>query len=226
MSTSSPCHKKIKTAFEATSLHTCSPWFHRSEELPYVAPVQPSPVLSTPRSSSRLTNSLLKYTPGQYTTMLRSNIVHAQETTTSTTQTAPLSSSYVQTSNEDGTSESPTAPELSSATSPRARTSPSQIYTPFMKLMEMSSKMSIDWMKFYWNGSWWNMKYFCFVTAHVTLPYICKKPKDLWITYFSDALYFALFTKYLVILCDSPIYFTVIYLYFHFSEPIFVWIIF
>ncbi|XP_067258038.1 myocardial zonula adherens protein isoform X1 [Chanodichthys erythropterus] len=116
----------------------------RSEELPYVAPVQPSPVLSTPRSSSRLSNSLLKYTPGQYTTMLRSNVVHTQETTTSTTQTAPLSSSYVQTSNEDGTSESPTAPELSSATSPRARTSPSQIYTPFMKLMEMSSKMSID----------------------------------------------------------------------------------
>ncbi|XP_051757593.1 myocardial zonula adherens protein isoform X2 [Ctenopharyngodon idella] len=116
----------------------------RSEELLYVAPVQPSPVSSTLRSSSRLSNSLLKYTPGQYTTMLRSNVVHTQETTTSTTQTATLSSSYVHTSDEDGTSESPTAPELSSATSPRARTSPSQIYTPFMRLMEMSSKMSID----------------------------------------------------------------------------------
>ncbi|XP_067293517.1 myocardial zonula adherens protein isoform X2 [Pseudorasbora parva] len=116
----------------------------RSEEPQYVAPIQPSPVASTPRSSSRLSNSLLKYTPGQYTTMLRSSVVHAQETTSSPTQTVPLPSSYVQTNNEDGNSESPTASELSSVTSPRARTSPSQIYTPFMRLMEMSAKMNID----------------------------------------------------------------------------------
>ncbi|KAG1935099.1 myocardial zonula adherens protein isoform X2 [Pimephales promelas] len=114
----------------------------RSEEPLYVAPIQPSPVSPTPRSSSRLSYSLLKYTPGQYSTMLRSSVVHTQETTSSTTQTATLSSS--QTSNEDGKSESPPASELSSATSPRARTSPSQIYTPFMKLMEISAKMNID----------------------------------------------------------------------------------
>ncbi|KAK7170089.1 hypothetical protein R3I94_000357 [Phoxinus phoxinus] len=116
----------------------------RSEEPVYVAPFQPTPFSPTPRSSSRLSNSLLKYTPGQYSTMLRSSVVHTQETTTCTTQTATLSSSYVQTSNEDGKSESPPTSELSSATSPRARTSPSQIYTPFMKLMEMSAKMNID----------------------------------------------------------------------------------
>uniref|UniRef100_A0A672M456 Myocardial zonula adherens protein n=1 Tax=Sinocyclocheilus grahami TaxID=75366 RepID=A0A672M456_SINGR len=116
----------------------------RSEELPDITPVQPSPISSAPRSSSRLNYSLLKYTPGQYSTMLSSSVVHTQETATSPTQTAPLSSSYVQTSHEDGDSKSPTGSELSSTTSPRARTSPSQIYTPFMKLMEMSSKMNID----------------------------------------------------------------------------------
>ncbi|KTG45504.1 hypothetical protein cypCar_00004907 [Cyprinus carpio] len=110
----------------------------RSEEPPYVAPVQPSPISSALRSSSRLNYSLLKYTPGQYSSMLCSSAVNTQETATSPTQT----SSYVQTSPEDG--ESPTGSELSSTSSPRARTSPSQIYTPFMKLMEISAKMNID----------------------------------------------------------------------------------
>ncbi|XP_052459190.1 myocardial zonula adherens protein-like isoform X1 [Carassius gibelio] len=108
----------------------------RSEELPYVAPVQPSPISSALRSSSRLDYSLLKYTPGQYSSMLLSS-VRTQETSTSPTQTAPLSSSSVQTSHEDGDSKSPTGSEVSSTSSPRARTGPSQIYTPFMKLMEL-----------------------------------------------------------------------------------------
>ncbi|XP_016367511.1 myocardial zonula adherens protein isoform X2 [Sinocyclocheilus rhinocerous] len=112
----------------------------RSEEPPYVAPVQPSPISSAPRSPSRLNYSLLKYTPGQYSSMLRSSAVNTQETASSPTQT----SNYVQTSHEDGDSKSPTASELSSTGSPRARTSPSQIYTPFMKLMEISAKMNID----------------------------------------------------------------------------------
>uniref|UniRef100_A0A8C1FWQ0 Myocardial zonula adherens protein n=1 Tax=Cyprinus carpio carpio TaxID=630221 RepID=A0A8C1FWQ0_CYPCA len=103
-----------------------------------------SPISSAPRSSSRLNYSLLKYSPGQYSTMLRSSVLHTQETATSPTQTAPPASSYVQTSHEDGDSESPTGSELSSTSSPRARTSPSQICTPFMKLMEMSSKLNID----------------------------------------------------------------------------------
>lgn len=112
----------------------------RSEEPPYVAPVQPSPISSAPRSPSRLNYSLLKYTPGQYSSMLRSSAVNTQETATSPTQT----SSSVQTSHEDGDSKSPAASELSSTTSPRSRTSPSQIYTPFMKLMEISAKINID----------------------------------------------------------------------------------
>ncbi|RXN20849.1 myocardial zonula adherens -like isoform X1 [Labeo rohita] len=116
----------------------------RSEEPPYVAPVQPSPISSAPRSPSRLNYSLLKYSPSQYSTMLRSSVLNTQETATSPTQPAPVSSSSVQTSLEDGDSKSPTTSELSSTTTPRARTSPSQIYTPFMKLMEISSKMSID----------------------------------------------------------------------------------
>ncbi|XP_059371236.1 myocardial zonula adherens protein-like isoform X2 [Carassius carassius] len=109
----------------------------RSEELPYVTPVQPSPISSAMRSSSRLDYSLLKYTPGQYSSILLSRAVNTQETVTSPTQTAPLSSSSVQTSHEDGDSKSPTGSELSSTSSPRARTGPSQIYSPFMKLMEL-----------------------------------------------------------------------------------------
>lgn len=169
MSARSPCHKTFKTVFKATLLLTCSPCVHRSEEQPYVAPVQPSPISSAPRSSSRLNYSLLKYSPGQYSTMLRSSVLHTQETATSPTQT----SSYVQTSPEDG--ESPTGSELSSTSSPRARTSPSQIYTPFMKLMEISAKMNIDWMEFSWNGSsrsLWNIKYCCLVTVYVTLRHM------------------------------------------------------
>uniref|UniRef100_A0A672SU04 Myocardial zonula adherens protein n=1 Tax=Sinocyclocheilus grahami TaxID=75366 RepID=A0A672SU04_SINGR len=99
-----------------------------------------SPISSAPRSPSRLNYSLLKYTPGQYSSMLSSSAVNTQETASSPTQT----SNYVQTSHEDGDSKSPTASELSSTSSPRARTSPSQIYTPFMKLMEISAKMNID----------------------------------------------------------------------------------
>lgn len=116
----------------------------RSEEPPYVAPFQPNHVSSAPRSSSRLSNSLLKYTPGQYSTMLRSTVVHTQETMTSTTQTAPPSTLHGQSRHEGSESESPVASEVSSSISPRARTSPSQVYTPFMRLMEMSAKMNIE----------------------------------------------------------------------------------
>ncbi|KAI7814779.1 myocardial zonula adherens protein isoform X2 [Triplophysa rosa] len=115
----------------------------RSEEQPYVAPVQPSSFSTVPRVS-RLNGSLLRYSPGQYTTMLRSNNVYTQDSVTSTTQTAS-SSSYIPTSHENEESEctlSPTS-ELST-TSPRARTSPSQIYTPFMRLMETTPQINFD----------------------------------------------------------------------------------
>lgn len=135
---------KLKTLFEALPSHGLIFCVRRSEEPPYVAPFQPNHVSSAPRSSSRLSNSLLKYTPGQYSTMLRSTVVHTQETMTSTTQTAPPSSLHGQSRHEVSESESPAASEVSSSISPRARTSPSQVYTPFMRLMEMSAKMNIE----------------------------------------------------------------------------------
>ncbi|XP_056608484.1 myocardial zonula adherens protein isoform X2 [Triplophysa dalaica] len=115
----------------------------RSEEQPYVAPVLPSSFSTVPRVS-RLEGSLLKYSPGQYTTMLRSKNVYTQDTVTSTTQTAS-SSSYIQTSHENEESES-TLSQTSelTTTSPRARTSPSQIYTPFMRLMETTPQFNFD----------------------------------------------------------------------------------
>ncbi|XP_051991531.1 myocardial zonula adherens protein isoform X2 [Xyrauchen texanus] len=119
----------------------------RSEEPPYVAPVQQRLVQSAPRSTSRLTNSLLRYTPGQYSTMLQSSLVHTQDVVTRPTQTTLPSSSYVQPRHKDEESEStqspPTTPN-SELSSPRVRTSPSKINTPFMKLMEMTPKINID----------------------------------------------------------------------------------
>ncbi|TRY97197.1 hypothetical protein DNTS_000485 [Danionella cerebrum] len=112
----------------------------RSEEAPYVAPVQPSQVPSATRSSSRLSNSLLRYTPGQYSTMLRSSGVHTQGTVTSPTQNAPPSSF----DGHEEESDSSAVSELSSSIGPRARSSPSQIYTPFMRLMEMSAKLNTE----------------------------------------------------------------------------------
>ncbi|XP_051516016.1 myocardial zonula adherens protein-like isoform X2 [Myxocyprinus asiaticus] len=119
----------------------------RSEEPPYVAPVQQRLVQSAPRSSSRLTNSLLRYTPGQYSTMLQSSLVHTQDVVTRPTQTTPPSSSYVQPRHKDEESESTQSPptsQNSELSSPRVRTSPSKINTPFMKLMEMTPKINID----------------------------------------------------------------------------------
>nr|XP_055065815.1 myocardial zonula adherens protein-like isoform X1 [Misgurnus anguillicaudatus]XP_055065824.1 myocardial zonula adherens protein-like isoform X1 [Misgurnus anguillicaudatus]XP_055065831.1 myocardial zonula adherens protein-like isoform X1 [Misgurnus anguillicaudatus]XP_055065840.1 myocardial zonula adherens protein-like isoform X1 [Misgurnus anguillicaudatus]XP_055065847.1 myocardial zonula adherens protein-like isoform X1 [Misgurnus anguillicaudatus]XP_055065857.1 myocardial zonula adheren len=120
----------------------------RSEEKPYVAPVQPSSFQSPPRVS-RLTSSLLKYTPGQYTSMLRSSSINTQDSMTSTTQTTLESSSYVQTSyeTESESIRSPSTPtsELSiSPISPRVRTRSSQLNTPFMRLMEMTPDINID----------------------------------------------------------------------------------
>lgn len=120
----------------------------RSEEKPYVAPVQPSSFQSSPRVS-RLTSSLLKYTPGQYSSMLRSSTTNTQDSMTSTTQTTLETSSYVQTSyeNESESIRSPTSPtsELSiSPMSPRPRTRSSQLNTPFMRLMEITPNINIE----------------------------------------------------------------------------------
>ncbi|XP_051945130.1 myocardial zonula adherens protein-like isoform X2 [Xyrauchen texanus] len=118
----------------------------RSEEQPYVPPVQQSLVPSSPRFSSRLSNSLLRYTPGQYTSMLSSGHVQTQEVVTRPTQSAASSSSYVQTGHENEESEPTQSPPKSpnSGLSPRVRTSPLEVYTPFMKLMETTPNINFE----------------------------------------------------------------------------------
>lgn len=144
MSATLPCHKKLNITFEAPSTHTFYSCFLRSEEKPYVAPVQPSSYSTVPRVS-RLNGSLLRYSPGQYTTMLRSNITQDSVTSTTQTSSSASSSSYVLTSHENEESESTlSATSELSSTSPRARTSPSLIYTPFMKLMETTPQINFD----------------------------------------------------------------------------------
>ncbi|XP_026793392.1 myocardial zonula adherens protein isoform X2 [Pangasianodon hypophthalmus] len=98
----------------------------RPDPQPYEAP-------SAPKPPSRLDQSLLRYTPLQYSSMLS---VRTQGTATSTLENkAPAP----RPSHEELTP--PTSPntELSSSRSNRPK-----IYTPFMRLMEISSKLNID----------------------------------------------------------------------------------
>ncbi|KAL7830972.1 hypothetical protein SRHO_G00304740 [Serrasalmus rhombeus] len=95
---------------------------------------------AAPRPPSRLNYSLLRYTPLQYSSMLSSI---TRETATSPLENATYSNP-VQPPNDEATS--PTSPdsELSSSGSNQARSSPSRIYTPFMKLMEITANINID----------------------------------------------------------------------------------
>ncbi|MCI4393163.1 hypothetical protein PGIGA_G00154310 [Pangasianodon gigas] len=98
----------------------------RPDPQPYEAP-------PAPKRPSRLDQSLLRYTPLQYSSMLS---VRTQGTATSTLENkAPAP----RPSHEELTP--PTSPntELSSSRSNRPK-----IYTPFMRLMEISSKLNID----------------------------------------------------------------------------------
>lgn len=103
------------------------------------------PATPTFRAPSRLDYSLLKYTPVQYSSMLQT---HSTGTVTSPTQTTCPPTASVQSGDEQSTSDpsSPTSPlpERSSPTSPRSKSSPSKVYTPFMKLMEMTAKINIE----------------------------------------------------------------------------------
>ncbi|KAK0136858.1 Myocardial zonula adherens protein [Merluccius polli] len=105
-------------------------------------PPRTAPVVSMP--SSRLESSLLRYTPVQYSRYLESSHTTSRDVTTGTqlyqsesltvdgaTSTGPLTAS----SPADAT-----APALSS---PPAR-GPSHIYTPFMRLMEISANIKIE----------------------------------------------------------------------------------
>ncbi|XP_058237927.1 myocardial zonula adherens protein isoform X2 [Hemibagrus wyckioides] len=100
----------------------------RPDPQPYEAP-------SYPRPPSRLNQSLLRYTPLQYSSMLTTN---TQDTSTSPVENvAPAPSP----NHEELTP--PTSPytELSFARSHRPS---SRVYTPYMKLMEISSKRKLD----------------------------------------------------------------------------------
>ncbi|XP_042558683.1 myocardial zonula adherens protein isoform X2 [Clupea harengus] len=106
---------------------------------PRPAPL-PRPAWTGPlASSSRLSNSLLRFSPGQYSHYLHNSPSILRDETDSSTLSR--SSTGVQTSST--VSPSPEDPP-SFSYSPIARTAPSQVYTPFMKLMEISSKLNIE----------------------------------------------------------------------------------
>ncbi|XP_036440272.1 myocardial zonula adherens protein isoform X1 [Colossoma macropomum] len=95
---------------------------------------------SAPRPPSRLDYSLLRYTPLQYSSMLSSI---TRDTATSPLETTAYSNP-VQPHNEEATLPTSSDSELSSSSSNQARSSPSRIYTPFMKLMEITANIKVD----------------------------------------------------------------------------------
>ncbi|CAL8351834.1 unnamed protein product [Merluccius merluccius] len=119
------------------------------QQLPYSSqyttcstPPRTAPVVSMP--SSRLESSLLRYTPVQYSRYLESSHTTSRDVTTGT-QLYQSESRTVDDATSTGplTASSPadaTAPALSS---PPAR-GPSHVYTPFMRLMEISANIKIE----------------------------------------------------------------------------------
>ena len=122
--------------------------YSRPDTQVYETPVQtrssPSDP-SAPRPPSRLDYSLLRYTPLQYSSMLSSI---TRDTATSPLENAAYSSP-VQPHNEEPTSPTSSDSELSSSSSNQARSSPSRIYTPFMKLMEITANINVDWSEWF-----------------------------------------------------------------------------
>ncbi|KAK3510138.1 hypothetical protein QTP70_026732 [Hemibagrus guttatus] len=94
---------------------------------------QPYEAPSYPRPPSRLNQSLLRYTPLQYSSMLSTN--------TRDTSTSPVENVVPAPRPNHEELTSPTSPntELSFARSIRTR-----VYTPYMRLMEISSKRKTD----------------------------------------------------------------------------------
>ncbi|XP_064835339.1 myocardial zonula adherens protein-like isoform X2 [Oncorhynchus masou masou] len=99
---------------------------------------------------SRLESSLLRYTPPEYSRYLSTNSSRSFETLTSPT----LSTSGPLSPDQSSTEEPASVPITDKASSPetdisapscsRPRSSPSKIYTPFMKLMEITAKINIE----------------------------------------------------------------------------------
>uniref|UniRef100_A0AAR2ITL6 Myocardial zonula adherens protein n=1 Tax=Pygocentrus nattereri TaxID=42514 RepID=A0AAR2ITL6_PYGNA len=102
--------------------------------------VEIDPSVLPPRPPSRLNYSLLRYTPLQYSSMLSSI---TRETATSPLENTTYSNP-VQPPNDEATSPTSSDSGLSSSGSNQARSSPSRIYTPFMKLMEITANINVD----------------------------------------------------------------------------------
>ncbi|XP_052316735.1 uncharacterized protein LOC118394172 [Oncorhynchus keta] len=103
---------------------------------------------------SRLESSLLRYTPPEYSRYLSTNSSRSFGTLTSPT----LSTSDPLSPDQSSTEEPASVPITDKASSPetdisapscsRPRSSPSKIYTPFMKLMEITAKINIEFELF------------------------------------------------------------------------------
>ncbi|KAI5626316.1 myocardial zonula adherens protein isoform X1, partial [Silurus asotus] len=93
------------------------------------------------RHPSRLSQSLLRYTPLQYSSMLSMRSRETLETHEPVTSPSENVAQTPRNNHETQTAPEPTSPntELSSFRSDRPR-----IYTPFMRLMEISSKLNTD----------------------------------------------------------------------------------
>ncbi|KAG5839397.1 hypothetical protein ANANG_G00204550 [Anguilla anguilla] len=108
-------------------------------------PARPRPV-----PPSRVESSVLKYSPNQYSSLLQPSSIQLDTEVTSPTQSTPTcvtlvqsgpAQSYsVQTSLELSHPEGP--PPVHSY--PRARTHPNKVYTPYMRLMEITANIKIE----------------------------------------------------------------------------------
>lgn len=114
-----------------------------SDTLPLPTRPRPSP------PNSRLSNTLLRYTPGQYSQYLQNSqspsllLRDQAHTPPSSLPVADftVSDSSIQTSSPASPS-SEDMPTLSPV--PPVRTAQSRVYTPFMRLMEISAKLNIE----------------------------------------------------------------------------------
>ncbi|XP_056134428.1 myocardial zonula adherens protein [Lampris incognitus] len=112
-------------------------------------PTQPRTFKSGP-PLSRLESSLLRYTPVEYSRFLKSKPSYSCETQTSPQRSESDSVSPVRSSADESVSmpmaDTDSSPEESTPTPPPspARLRPSRIYTPFMKLMEITAKINIE----------------------------------------------------------------------------------
>ncbi|XP_022526204.2 myocardial zonula adherens protein isoform X1 [Astyanax mexicanus] len=113
-------------------------------------PVQSRPAPSAPRPPSRLDYSLLRYTPLQYSSMLtgpytRDTATSPTENTTHSDSARPSDEGVTLLSSSSSSSSSSPESELSSSSSKsRATSNPSKIYTPFMRLMEITAKLNVE----------------------------------------------------------------------------------